>query len=280
MEDMGAPTSPVHWRVYVLGDVHGHRAQLEAHLAAAGLLAAGRWAGGGAQLWLLGDLFDRGPDGLGALELVMRMQHEAAAAGGRVEMLFGNHELALLTAHRFPDFVTRTGRTFREDWARWGGAATDLDGLRANHVAWLLQRPAMAHVAGRLLVHADSLLYLRFGRSVDEVNRRWRALLADGDAEVYDGLLDGFGDRKAFWGEAGRQRAAEMLATYGGRQVVHGHTPIPYQTGEPAESVRGPHRYAGALCLNVDGGMYLGGPGFLCELAEVDGLTPPAPRAC
>ena len=55
-------------------------------------------AGRDARLWLVGDLVDRGPDGVGVIELVRRLQRE-----GDVHCLLGNHELLLLAARRFPD---------------------------------------------------------------------------------------------------------------------------------------------------------------------------------
>ena len=37
-----------------------------------------RWTGADARLWLVGDLVDRGPDGIGAIELVRRLERESA----------------------------------------------------------------------------------------------------------------------------------------------------------------------------------------------------------
>src|SRR5579871_6244279 len=88
--------------VYVIGDIHGQLGKLIALLRGAGL-ATDRlsWAAGAATLWFMGDFFDRGPDGLGVLDLVMRLQREAAVAGGQVASLLGNHEVMLLAAQRF-----------------------------------------------------------------------------------------------------------------------------------------------------------------------------------
>jgi hypothetical protein len=41
----------------------------------------------------LGDLLDRGPESRKALDLLMRLEGEAAAAGGAVHVLLGNHEV-------------------------------------------------------------------------------------------------------------------------------------------------------------------------------------------
>jgi len=100
--------------------------------------------GGDATLILVGDLFDRGPDGLGAAEVVMRLQEEASAAGGRLMVLLGNHEVLLLSAHVFGRRATTgLGGTFLADWEINGGVSEDLRGLRREHVSWLTDLPAM-----------------------------------------------------------------------------------------------------------------------------------------
>ena len=82
-----------------MGDVHGHRDVLVGLLRDAGLLdAAEAWTGADARLWLLGDLADRGPDGIGTIDLVRRLERES---GGAVRCLLGNHEALILAAHRF-----------------------------------------------------------------------------------------------------------------------------------------------------------------------------------
>ena len=90
--------------LYVVGDVHGYLGELRAALHESGLIDEdGHWSAGSARLWFLGDFTDRGPDGIGVIELVMQLSAEAAAAGGYCRALMGNHELLLLGAHRFGD---------------------------------------------------------------------------------------------------------------------------------------------------------------------------------
>jgi hypothetical protein len=85
-------------RVVAVGDVHGaYEAFVEA-LQSAGLVGPDlRWTGGTTHLVSLGDLLDRGAQTRRVLDLVMRLESEAAAAGGRVHVLLGNHELMNLT---------------------------------------------------------------------------------------------------------------------------------------------------------------------------------------
>jgi calcineurin-like phosphoesterase family protein len=81
-------------RVVAVGDVHGAYDQFVGILRAAGLLdARDRWSGGRAILVQTGDVLDRGPDSRKALDLLRRLERDAARAGGRVYPLLGNHEL-------------------------------------------------------------------------------------------------------------------------------------------------------------------------------------------
>ncbi|NJD09426.1 MAG: hypothetical protein FIB01_02925 [Gemmatimonadetes bacterium] len=84
--------------LYVVGDTHGEFNALAATLRAAGFIGdALEWTGGRRQLVFLGDLVDRGPDVTRLLWFVYRLEREAAAAGGHVYVLLGNHELLDLT---------------------------------------------------------------------------------------------------------------------------------------------------------------------------------------
>jgi hypothetical protein len=74
-----------------------------------------------------------------------------------------------------------------------------------------------------------------------------------------------FSDRAAFQGSDGPTKCRAFLERFGGRRVVHGHTPIARMSEQPPESVTGPLIYADGLCVNVDPGLYLGGPGFVYE---------------
>lgn len=85
-------------RIVAIGDVHGALAEYESILRAAGLIdAAGHWAGGESFLVSTGDLIDRGPDSPAVIALLRRLEVEAPAAGGRVLVTLGNHELMNVT---------------------------------------------------------------------------------------------------------------------------------------------------------------------------------------
>jgi hypothetical protein len=81
-------------RVVAIGDVHGAYDRFTAILREAGLIdGRQRWSGGHAVFVQTGDLLDRGPDSRRALDLLRRLEDEAARAGGRVVSLLGNHEV-------------------------------------------------------------------------------------------------------------------------------------------------------------------------------------------
>jgi hypothetical protein len=85
-------------RVVVVGDVHGAYEPLVEALQGAGLVGPDlHWTGGTSHLVSLGDLLDRGAEARRVLDLVMRLESEAATAGGRVHVLLGNHELMNLS---------------------------------------------------------------------------------------------------------------------------------------------------------------------------------------
>jgi hypothetical protein len=82
-------------------------------------------------------------------------------------------------------------------------------------------------------------------------------------------LLDDASDRYAFADPAVVDR---VLATLGGSRIVHGHTPISLVLDTPPVEVTAPFVYAGGRCVNVDHGLFIGGPGFVTELSELPPL--------
>jgi calcineurin-like phosphoesterase family protein len=247
---------------YVVGDVHGSLDQTILLLRMAGLMSeALTWTGGSATLWFTGDFTDRGPLGLASIDLAMWLQREAAAGGGRVDALLGNHDLLLVAARRF-------GGEFLANWRRNGGITADLKGLTQRHANWLISRPAMAMVDHHLLIHADATFYALYGKTVEEVNAAVAASIGSGDPEEWDRLLEALSERHAFDDSSpgGIERAAEFLEHFGAARLVHGHTPISLVGGSPPSKVVAPLIYDHGLCVNVDGGMYLGGPGVIYRI--------------
>lgn len=243
---------------YVVSDVHGHLDDLRVILAGADLVDdQDRWTGADAQLWVLGDLVDRGPDGIGVVRFVRSLQEQAP---DHVRVLLGNHEALMLGYHLFP--ATR----FAEVWSMNGGHERDQEGLTDDDVAWLRALPVMARVGDDLLVHSDTTDYLTWGDSVEAINATVAELLAGDDAQQHFDAFATLTSRFDFTGPDGAQVARSMLHTLGGERIVHGHSIIGTIVHAPSEHTTGPLTYAEGLVVAVDGGRYDGGPLLLVEL--------------
>ena len=256
---------------FIIGDLHGYHERYVALLQDSGLCDPGlNWTGGSHDLWLIGDFFDRGASGIKCIDITMKLQQQARADGGRVQSLLGNHEMMILCAYRFGDDVTSEGTRTIDQWLRWGGIQEDLDNMTEEHVEWLESLPLMARVEHALLVHADAMLYINYGNSIETVNSAFLKLLQGRELRQWEIALTSFGEHMAFSGLeiTGQQRARQFLQLYGGDVLIHGHTPIPYARRVEPEAVTSAWSYAGGACLNVDGGIYMGSPGFVYELEK------------
>lgn len=237
--------------LFVVSDVHGYRDDLERRLDDIDLA-------GGDQLWILGDLLDRGPDGIGSIDLVRSLQQRFP---DQVHVLMGNHEILALGRRRFP------GTEFESSWHINGGKARDQRGLTDDHVAWLASLPLMAQVGDYLLLHSDTVEYAAWGTSVDEVNTTVREALADADdIEAHWDVWARLTSRYDFAGHDGPEVARRMMDAYGGSRIVHGHSIIGTLTGQPSAEVTEPLWYAEDLVLDIDGGRYDGGPLLVVRL--------------
>jgi hypothetical protein len=111
-------------------------------------------------------------------------------------------------------------------------------------------------------------VYLRYGADLDSLNAAFRAVMQSGDPDQYDPLIRALVTRRFFEGEAGAARLDAMFERFGGRRVIHGHTPIARLTDQPPTSVTGPLISTDGRVVNVDHGLYLGGSGFVFDATE------------
>jgi hypothetical protein len=208
-----APQSAAARRVVAIGDVHGAAEGLTATLLRAGLIdAKQRWTGGKTILVQTGDLTDRGAGVRTALDLLMALEPQAAAAGGRVQALIGNHEVMNLIADTrdatpeiFRTFADGDSESRRErafqaasrlapaaglDKAAWmaahpAGYVEYREALRPNgrYGRWLRSKPILAEIDGSVFMHGG--VNAEFStESLDDINRRVRRELAAWDEGV------------------------------------------------------------------------------------------------
>lgn len=262
-------------RIVAVGDLHGDHAAFRAILTAARLIdGQGRWTGGDAIFVQTGDVPDRGPDSLRIIRDLMRLQTEAARAGGRVVALVGNHEAMNVTddlryVHpgEYAAFVNRESSRRRnrifganraaielfyrardpsitESAARRAWFAETPLGKIEHQAAWhptgaigrwVMANPALALIDGTLFVHGGiSAGYAT--RPIEDINRAVAAaLLARETAREsiindplgplwYRGLITREGDERPAPPSI-EEELATVLAAYGARRLVIGHTP-------------------------------------------------------
>ncbi len=253
-----------------MSDPHGHPDQLTAALHDAGLVDGGAWSGGDARLFVLGDLLDRGPDGIGVIDLIMTWEGQAAEAGGEVRTLLGNHEALAIGMHEFgpqaPGDSDGRAQAFAHSWMRNGGIAADQERLSGPQLEWLRSLPAIIVDGDLLMLHSDTLEYLLWGESVEAINASVAAALSSPEADDAWSCWQRLTDRYAFLGEAGPAVARELMGALGGSRIVHGHSIIADLRGMAPGDVSAPYRYADDLVLAIDGGLYAGGPLLVVDL--------------
>jgi hypothetical protein len=113
------PAAP---RLVAIGDVHGAYDSFLQILQSVGLVdGSRRWSGGSATLVQTGDITDRGAQVRETMDLLMALELQAAASGGRVLALLGNHEamnmvgdLHDVSAAAYASFVTEESEARRE----------------------------------------------------------------------------------------------------------------------------------------------------------------------
>ena len=172
-------------RVVAISDIHGAYGAMRRTLTNAGVIdAEGNWSGGDTHLVITGDILDRGPDSRDAMDLLMRLEIEADAAGGRVHVLLGNHEVMNLTGDlryvAVEEYAAFAADETGEERARWfevyaGVSSTSKEALtqdafdeqfppgffahrrafRADgqYGKWLLSKPVIVVINGTAFVH-------------------------------------------------------------------------------------------------------------------------------
>lgn len=123
-------------RIVAFSDIHGaYDAMVETLQSSAVIDASLAWSGGSTHLVIVGDILDRGPNSRPAMDLLMRLEQEALAAGGMVHVLMGNHEVMNLVgdvryvaAQEYAAFAEEEVAEEREFWFTQHRATRELPG--------------------------------------------------------------------------------------------------------------------------------------------------------
>jgi len=212
--------------VYAVSDPHGGYDRLVALLTGAGVLARAPatptdpgWSAGAATLVVLGDVLDKGPQSVEILDFLMALEARAAAAGGAVTVLVGNHEAEFFVdpGNSKADGADGVDRELRAHGVDPVAVASGLD----PRGQWLRDRPFAAQVGAWFFAHAGDT----HGRSVGDLETTLRGAV-DAHRDYDDPNLTGSDsilESRDWYGDPAV--APRYLAALGAKHIVFGHDP-------------------------------------------------------
>jgi Icc-related predicted phosphoesterase len=208
-------------RIVAVGDVHGDFTQFVKVLRAAGVIDANEnWIAGRTHLVQMGDVLDRGPDSRKAMDLLLRLEAQAAEANGAVHALIGNHEaMILLDDWRYVHEGEIKAFGGEEEYRKAMSA-------KGKYGRWIRGHNAVVKINDILFAHAGiTLPYARM--TVADINKAVREALTKSDANGI--LMDSAGP---LWDRILALDDEELVAkdldavfsSLGARRMVIGHT--------------------------------------------------------
>jgi len=240
-------------KTVAVGDVHGDYDQLVTVLKSAGLIDdAQNWTGGKTHLVQNGDVLDRGPDSRKALELLMKIEKQAAAAGGRVHALIGNHEtmnvkadFRYTSAAEYASFRDENSENVRNAAYLKEGGGQERAQWDAGHPLGYFEHRTAFSITGRYgewiarndaVIKINSTLFLHAGISakyssqkIDHINGNIRSALKDPELPKDNILTDPEGPLWYRGLANGNEPELEQLLNktlrnFGVERIVIGHT--------------------------------------------------------
>jgi Calcineurin-like phosphoesterase len=188
-------------RIVAVGDVHGDYEQFVTILRFAGLVdAQANWTGGKTHLVQTGDLVDRGPQSRRVLDLVMKLESQAARSGGFVHALIGNHEamnvagdLRYVSPADFESYESESGQ--RTLWGPHGKYGKWIRGLntiiRINDTVFVhggigpkYASRSIREINDRIREELNDPAKLQGGWAMDPEGPLWYRGLAEGDEQT------------------------------------------------------------------------------------------------
>ncbi|KAF9318041.1 hypothetical protein BG003_011910 [Podila horticola] len=218
--------SAVAHRIVAVGDIHSDVKAAVSVLKMAGLIdSQENWIGGTNTFISTGDLVDRGADTIAVYKLFQKLRPQAAAAGGEIVNLLGNHEVMNMGGDL--RYVTK------EDTASFGGASK-------RKAAWNVKSGWI----GQFVSQNFKITHIQNGHTVfshGDQHVDWAKLGVDTLNEMsYDNIMAGkfkepiFKTPGPLWNralaenEGGDKKTCADIETikkyYGVKRLVSGHT--------------------------------------------------------
>jgi hypothetical protein len=221
-------------RIVAVSDIHGQYALLVRLLRANRVIdTQDRWALGTDTLVIAGDVFDRGPQVTEAFWLLYGLQQQAAAAGGAVHFVLGNHETMVLY-----DDLRYVNPKYLRSAQLLGRSYPQLYAADSVIGQWLRTRPVLLQIGDTLFLHGGiSPEAVQMAVDPARTNAAYQASLGIPKAEVkadpataplYDGKTSPIWYRGYFDGRLDSQGVQAVLDRLQLKRIVVGHTSMPH----------------------------------------------------
>lgn len=227
----------------VISDIHGQITLAKTLLRAQGVLDNnGRWAFSTRRLVVVGDSVDRGEFVTETLWFLYELQQQAAAVGGEVHVVLGNHEKMLLSGQK-----KYVHEKYQHTQQIVGLSQAELYGPSSVIGQWLRQQPTIVILGNTLFVHGGiSADLVNSHMNVTQINQRLATSLtysaeqlqSDAVLRLLHGEMGPLWYRGYFREPLIKDDEFERaLRQFNVRRIVVGHTTQPHITTALAQRV-------------------------------------------
>jgi hypothetical protein len=225
---------PMPERMFVLSDIEGNFSGFKGLLVGNKITDSNlNWIYGNGHMVLIGDMVDRGTEVTQCLWLIYKLEQEAAAQGGKVHYILGNHEVmnfhgnAKYVEGKYLELIRRRKMLYHELYA----PNTELG-------KWMRSKNLVEQIGDIIFVHGGiSQQVSGEGFTIDEMNRlahqyidtrhsdipdsRARMLMGRGGIIWYRGLVTAYGIQKV------NQNAVDIITeNMHCKRIAMGHTVV------------------------------------------------------
>ena len=220
-------------KMLVLSDIEGNFSAMRKMLQGNGVMDEQyHWTFGNGHLVLLGDFVDRGTMVTEVLWLIYYLESQAAANGGKVHYILGNHEIMNMTGdlrYLHPRYLAHAD-TMKVQYL-------ELFGPQAELGRWLSTKNIIESVGRVLFIHSGVSAYINQAElPPDAINDTARLYYFDTSSAAYPSPVSNllFSDYGPFWyrgyyfgsPRATQEQVDSTLNLYNSRYIVTGHTLI------------------------------------------------------
>lgn len=254
-------------KMLVLSDIEGNFSALRKMLRGNGVIDSNyRWTFGKGHLVLLGDFVDRGTMVQEVLWLIYSLETQAAASGGKLHYMLGNHEIMNMTGdHRYvhPRYKAHAGLM--------QVPYLDLFGPQSELGRWLSTKNVTERIGRVLFIHSGFSAYMNdIELPLSAINDTARLYYFDTSTVAYPSplvnlLFSNYGPfwyRNYYYGPplATIGQIDSTLSLYNSRLIITGHTLIVKEISSFFDgkviNVDVPHYMGHSEALLFEGGKY------------------------